>query len=203
MEKEEKFWNWFEESNNKYLNLDLVTDEDLEDLMGDFFNNLQEYSKYLFFQIGNKPTSDISELIISAEGNKNHFIEVDNLVSSAPKFSNWNIIAFKPSLGCNFITTYEDIKLDPKEIFFMPLNSNLDKNKIGIRICIKGYKEEVQLKYKNAVFQLLDALLGEKKAAEINYFDLENLMNYENYENDLISLCDLAEYIEWKLSKMQ
>src|SRR5262245_50578825 len=126
MTNETKFWNWFEENNSRYFYLGQITDPNKrEELLDEFLNHLHDYSNKLFFEIGGRP-NETQELIITAAGNTDYYGQVEQLVSASPFIDGWNVIAFKPPMGIDFVTRYEDIELDPKRIWFLPLENKAD-----------------------------------------------------------------------------
>lgn len=57
--------------------------------------------------------------------------------------------------------------------------------------------------FKQGIYQVLDAMLGEKTTAtEIDYFDIDNLNNYDTVDNGLLELTELGQYIIWKRQKL-
>lgn len=199
MGNEKKFWQWFVDIQSEYLNLDNVNSHEKEELLERFLEKIHNYCDHLYFQIGNDPLSDIKEIIISAEGDTKYFEKVENLVNAAPPMKGWKVIAFKQPMGVSFVTEYEGLLLNPKEIWFLPLNNAKQPTMVGVRICIKDYAPEEESRFKNGVYQVLDHILGEKaRALLIDYFDIDNLSNYNTERDGLIELVKLPEYIKWK-----
>ncbi len=202
MTKEDIFWNWFKRNNSKYYYINQMIDlEQKEKVLDDFLNQLHNYCDKLFFEIGGVP-NEPQELIISAEGNKDYFHKVEALVSKAPNIDEWQIIAFKPPMGVDFITEYEGIKMNPHEIWFLPLDNEKDPKALGLRICLPNFdlkKEEIFLE---GCYQLVDAILGEKSAAlEINHIEVDKLPKNPD-DKGLIELSELSKYINWRKAKV-
>jgi len=128
--KEEIFWQWFEKHQTEYLHLGNIDKQQKELLLDQFLKQLRNYCSHLYFQIGGNPSKERRELVISAEGNIEYFDAVEKLVGAAPKMNNWQVIAFKQPMGTDFVTDYEGLVLDPKKMWFLPLNNEQNPNKI-------------------------------------------------------------------------
>ena len=198
MSKEEIFWNWFKTNSSKYYLLNLIVDlEKKEKLLDQFLEQLHNYCNNLYFQIGgvlNEP----QELIISAEGNKDYFDRVEKLVATAPKVDDWQIIAFKPPMGIDFITEYEGVKLDAHEIWFLPLESEDDPQSLGLRLFIPNYIQKKENTFLEGCYQILDTILGEKSVAlDIQHVEVDKLPIKPD-EKGLIELSELPKYITFR-----
>ncbi|MGZ5192022.1 MAG: hypothetical protein ACXWCZ_13520 [Flavisolibacter sp.] len=199
MLQEEKFWQWFENHQSEYLHLDELDYQRKEFLLDQFLKRLHEYCDKLYFQIGGTPAKERRELVISAEGNLEYFEAVEKLISAAPELNNWKVVGFKQPMGTDFITEYGELVLDPKKMWFLPLNNEQDPKMIGIKICIDKYDSNYASKFKQAVYQVLDTILGEKATAtELNYLDVGALSDYDPEKDGLIELVELSNYITWK-----
>ncbi|MFA6083776.1 hypothetical protein [Mucilaginibacter sp.] len=200
MSKEQQFWDWFKENEAKYFFLNQINDNnEKERLLDDFLFHLHEYCNHLFFEVGGYP-NEKQDLIITAEGDTDFFDEVETLVKEAPQLEYWNVLAFKP-VREDYTTEYNSIKLDPKGIYFIPLNNN-DPNRIGLRIYIDKYTPINKEDFLTAVYLVLDNILGEKSnALDIGYVEIESLSSISEKE-ELIELTKLPQYIKWKRSKL-
>jgi hypothetical protein len=161
---------------------------------------LHDYCNKLYFELGGKPNGT-QELIISAGGNKEYFDKADYLVSLAPKIADWEFVSLKPARGINFITNYEGIQIDPKKIWFSPLEDKKDASKLGLRLYIPNFKEKNENTFIDASYEMLDSMLGERRSAmDIQHIEVVQLpLNHE--QQGLIELSKLADYIQWKKGK--
>lgn len=191
------FWDWFSTNSNKYYFLDDVADNVQEELLDSLLDKLQSYSTGLYFMMGGDPNED-KEFIITAEGNSEYFEDVINLVNAAPQLEHWNIIGFKPPQGFDFKTNYNNVELDPRKLWFLPLKNNENAKRLGIRIGVSQFISPVEeADYLFAAHIVMDTILGEQKAAEdIAYLDIQQLpSNFD--ELGYIELTDLPAYIDW------
>jgi hypothetical protein len=175
--RELKFWEWFKKNEPKFFYLDDIENEiRREELLDEILSHLHLYCNKLYFLIGSDKKVNEKELIISAEGNVEYFDEVDKLVSTAPQFSDWVIIALKPPLGVDFVFNYEDIQVDVRSIWFLPLEDKNAQKLLGLRICFENFNLENERKYIFAANQILDTVLGERSyAVDINYVEVDHI----------------------------
>jgi hypothetical protein len=202
MSEERKFWDWFQKNEAQYFFLNQISDDDeKENLLETFLEHLHSYCDHLFFEIGGLP-DEKQDLIITAEGDTDYFAQVELLINTAPLLEHWNFIAFKPARQ-DYTIEYNNITLDPNTLWFIPLNSNNNPQKIGIRLYADEYDETEEEDFLTASYLVLDNVLGEKSnALDIGYVEIKNLSSVSN-RDDLIELGKLPKYIEWKKSKLK
>ena len=202
MTAEETFWNWFKVNNSKYYYLNQIVDpKEKEKLLDLFLDKLHEYCNKLFFEIGGY-SNEPQELIITAEGNKDYFSKAEELVSKAPKINDWQIIAHKPAIGIDFITEYKDIKLNPREIWFLPLDNKKEPKALGLRIYLPNYDPQKEQTFLEGCYQVLDGILGEKSVMlNIHLIEVDKLPRNPE-EEGLIELSELPKYILWRNTKV-
>ena len=202
MTKEILFWNWFKDNSSKYYYLNQIPDVGQKQiLLDELLSKLHSYCDKLFFQIGGFP-NEPQELIISADGNIESFEKVEKLISSAPQIDDWKIIAFKPPTEEDFVIEYEGIKLDPHEIWFLPLDNENNSQVLGLKLCLPEYTPQTKSILLEACYQLLDSILGEKSSAlDIQYVEIDELPRQPE-ENGLIELTELPKYIQWIKTKV-
>lgn len=200
--KEDDFWNWFKTNNSKYYYINQILDEEKrEELLNVFLKQLHNYCDKLFFEIGGI-ANEIQELIISTGGDKNYFHKVEELVSRAPQIDEWQIIAFKPPMGVDFVTDYEGIKLDPHEIWFLPLDNESAPKELGLKVCIPNYNPKREEDFLNGCYQMLDTILGEKSVMmDLHHVEIDKLPKKPE-KRGLIKLSELPEYISWRKTKV-
>lgn len=197
-----KFWKWFNENNQPYLFLNQIDDgSERNRLLDLLLFKLHEYNERLFFMIGGHP-DDVQELIITAQGNRAHFGDVERLVSLAPRLPHWNVIAFKPSRTTDFESEFQGIRLKAKDLWFLPLQNRINPDLIGIRIGIPNYTCLRQERWlETAVNQVVETITGEKSfACDIDHIDLAELPG-EPDDEGMYRLMELPDYIHWRKSK--
>jgi hypothetical protein len=191
------FWNWFKENNKTYLFLNSVDEDVKEKLMNNLLFHLNEYCENIYFEIGGHPNGD-QELIITAEGDRNYFGKVDQLISSAPLIDNWTFFSLIPPVEGHFKSKWDDLELNTEDLWFLPLSIE-ESDDLGIRIFIKNHdliKENKILM--SLLYKMLDSIVGEKSfALDIQYVDAE-LQPDDPEEEGMYQLLELPEYIKWR-----
>lgn len=195
---EEKFWRWFADYSQKFVSLNGVSDERIYSLLDPLAEHLEKYCNGLAFEIGYDSASRTYELVISADGNKTLFPQVEKLTESAPVIKNWKITAFRQPKGDQGPIQYQGHTFDPGKIFFHPLKDGLDSTKVNIEVVYPDYEEANRNLFLGGTFLLLDALIGEKSTElDIAYINVSKTPdNTDEYE--LYPLSQLRDYIKSK-----
>jgi hypothetical protein len=198
MNNPKRFWKWFRENSSRLSLLNQLTDlSEKEKVLNEILGQLHSYSANLYFEIGGS-SNDVQELIITAEGKKENFQEVESLIAAAPPIADWKFTAFKQPADSSFVTEYEGLILDPALMWFMPLENENQPDNLGIIVYIKNYTEPHRELFISGIYKVLDTLLGEKSTSEnIHYLDVAKLPANPKRKG-LIELKDLSRYIKWR-----
>ena len=198
------FWNWFLANNEDYLNLndDELTHVKKQKLLDQFLFHLHDYCDKLYFEIGGWPGQE-QELIITADGNKDYFGFVDELIANAPVIENWQFTAFLQPHELDYTSNFEDVELKPLEMWFLPLNSASQPKSIGLRISLPNYDAVKESEWlEAAVFRVIDTVLGEKAfALDVDHIEISSLASNPE-EQGMMELKDLPAFIKWKKAKL-
>jgi hypothetical protein len=172
---EEQFWNWFVKNSNRLFYFEKYEDA----LLYETITQLQKIHTDLVFEIG--PEIDGQrEFIISANGIKEAFSSVIELVKSAPSFDNWNIITFRQrKKDIDMKIQIDDVTLSPEDIYFDHISS---QNKVDLNLFIKDMEEDDERIY-HIIFIILDNIVGEydveMKLGKIDIFPFSKAKNPE------------------------
>lgn len=198
------FWSWFRDNNQKLLQLKTSSAPQQREVLYWLNKNLGYYCTELDCVIRFPNASNpIAELVITACGNPDYFLEVIDLVENAPYIPNWKITAFVKACqnrdqifqGLDTPIIMRDISLKSSEIKFRPLYYDAISRKADIIIYIKNYTLYCNNKMLfRAVYYIMQNLFGEKSLYHnINFVQIAPLP--EN-DNDLLHLYDFEGYLE-------
>jgi hypothetical protein len=153
-DKDVDFWKWFSKNQKELYHYE----NNQQILFDELTKRLKNIDSNLVFEFSPIHDDSIREFTISADGLKESFPSVIKLVDKAPKFPKWKINAFRQRVpGDGIQIVYDDsIKISYNDIYF---RYTVDLGKINLELNIKNYKKESG--FDNAVFILLDALIGE------------------------------------------
>jgi hypothetical protein len=146
------FWTWFTANQLKYIEKGVPATESIELLT----DHLKAIDPNLTWQFGPPDARGRRELAISADGIKDSFPAVREVVSAAPDLPKWHIIAFRPRIEKLSTIQCDGETINPSDVQFTV--SKNDK-KADIVLFIKGYKDTDA--EKKIGFLLLDQALGE------------------------------------------
>ena len=196
MNTAEKFWTWFSDNKKRFHDINETCDKDL---YMELQKELRLFSPQLSFQIGGKIGSTTRTLTITANGRIENFEKVEELVSQAPIYDNWQIVAFKPADGFDIKVNVGGIIFDPKNIRFVPIELVDYPDVSAIRIYMPEYEEERNELFMIGLTALLEACLGEKMAAtQINYMDIRSYPESHQAFQMSKNLIELEDYIEYR-----
>ncbi|WP_422355643.1 hypothetical protein [Roseivirga pacifica] len=191
--KQEKFWYWFFKNEKTYLNE--IENLDIREKIFDKLSvELKKVHEDLAFEFSPKHKSGIREFTISAEGDKNLFPNVQELIDKAPGIKNWQFNAFRQRVpGDDISIRFGDLEIGYDDIFFRYRDGSYGK--IGIELNIRNFNDNHEIR--NAVYILLDSLIGEFDVTMgIDWIDWVNLEE-ENID-DLNPITSLRVLIDQK-----
>jgi hypothetical protein len=128
----------------------------------DVLRVLQRINAGLWFEFCTTP--GVNELIISADGNKDLFPLVEEVVQAAPDTGDWEIVALKPKRGYPVSTTWKGVTVAIGEVLVVPVFKQTGE--MGLRMYVPGLDASNSQDLHNALLRALDAGLGERHFAE-------------------------------------
>ncbi|TDE04274.1 hypothetical protein [Flavobacterium sandaracinum] len=191
MKKINTFWNWFQNNNQRIKNSCNESPEQQKEILFWLGKNLSYYCRELdFIIIFPKSIATPFEFIITANGNKEYFQQLIELVDKAPQLRTWKFTAFLiPTEQIN--TVIEELEkpyiirentLKAKNLNFVALDHDHETQKYEIRIYLKNY----------------NLLCNTKTLSQVIYIILQNQLTQESFSQNssfvqLAQLPDLAQ----------
>ncbi len=199
--KAEEFWKKFEGYKDLIMDIDSLDTEQGDKLLERLDGDLKEYSEGIDFILGDL-TDKGRTLTFTTEGDVDYFDDLIALCEEAPVLDFWDIIAFKPAKGSNVNITFEKHRISSKNLWFMPLESEEEREKVGLRVALKEYVEDDE-DLIIAVYSLIEQMLGEYDTAMLlGYLELCSL-NDNPEEEGFHPMTDLPEYMEWFMNNSE
>ena len=157
--KEEDFWNWFSEHEERLFSLDSGS-EHFEKTIGEIGRKLALVNRDLEFELLLTANADgKKDFFISAGGVKDFFPAVEAMFQKAPTFEKWNIVKFKQRKQEVGEIRLGDKSFDENTIFFALFDD--EPGKVGVHLFFENFQESLFNIYGQVGFIFLDGLLGE------------------------------------------
>ncbi len=133
------------------------------------------------------------ELIISANGIRELFETVQNLVDATPVGLNWTVSALKPPRGFNFeITKDGSASIDASSLKFNPLKTSADPQSVGISIALpRSILNRADVL--DIAKLIIETGIGEAAASEIDFLDVASVHGTDEW----LPIEDLGRYLYW------
>ncbi|MEM6802184.1 MAG: hypothetical protein AAF696_12320 [Bacteroidota bacterium] len=193
--KEGAFWKWFMKNEAQLFYGSHYEEED-EEIFLELSKRLKALDKNLVYAMSPIQHGDMKEFEVSADGLKESFPQVIKLMEVAPSHPHWKFSAFRqPNEGDSLSIKMGDIDIGYDDIFIRYLEEGTE---LHVELNIRSYEENGY--FQNAVFILLDSLLGEYDVVmEIDVIDWEELD--ENRLDEFYPFIYLREIIGKRKSK--
>jgi hypothetical protein len=192
----EEFWAWFATHKLEFSRLAL--DEPFWDIA---LEQIKKVDEHLWFELS-RDSHPAREFIVTAEGHVSSFPIAETLVRLAPNIEGWAFIALKPPQGFQFTTTYEGTRFDPREMWFLPLESKSHPRDLCVRIAVPGLDCTDKTTAHSAVLVILDTGLGERSAAlDLQHTEVTELPT-DPESLGYIELPELADYVAWRKKRL-
>ena len=187
-----EFWAHFSQRSDALARIESAEDPVYDEVL----EKLQAIHEGLFFEFSNRGSK--SELVITAEGEKDLFSLVDEIVAAAPEVSGWSYVALKPKVGLARSITWEGHVIEVSEVVFEPLEDKKSGD-FGIRLLVPDLADDKHESAHNGLLRVLDHALGERRfAEEIKFTEVDAL---DGDAGDYIPLSALDRFIDWRNEK--
>ena len=190
-----EFWAVFAENNAALARITTSDDPAYDAIL----NALQQIDPGLYIEVST--SSEINELVITADGNAELFGLVENIVAAAPKLDDWQVFALRRKLGFPESVVWQGVSVSMTELLFSPMGRQ-DSPDLGLCIFIPDLTESDLAEAHAAILRAIDFGLGEKVFSEqVQHVEVHPLPSGTDPE-DLIPLVDLEDYIDWRNQQM-
>ncbi len=189
----EKFWKWFQ-TNEKNLR-DFLKNPDK--VLTQVLENAKKIQSGLAIEF-EPPKDNIINVTISADGDRNLFPKVLDIVAQAPKIEGWSFVAFRqripPDQVKGMVLEAQDHKLIPDKMKFFPIISG---DSLDIIIYAKDITEENFDQVAYGGLMLVDNILGEFDCVtKVHSYDFQNMPTRTEELKDLRPLLELATFVD-------
>ncbi len=191
--KEKRFWKWFLEHEDEFFHFE----HNQEKLFNPTLVKLQDIQPDLVFEIG--PELDGKrEFIISANGLKEGFSSVIEVIKASPETDRWIIIPFRQrKKNLDIEIQLGDLTLGVEDLFFTYEPAG---NKVNIDLYIAGINPKDEEVY-HVTLLLLDNVIGEYDVEmKLEKIEIHQLTEVED-ATKLYSLKELPTLLDSYFSK--
>ncbi|MGB0862851.1 MAG: DUF695 domain-containing protein, partial [Saprospiraceae bacterium] len=189
------FWDWFQTKEEAFYKI-IKNKQGIEGFFNELSSKLKEVNQGFNFLVGMSPDGSV-ELVVSPDGVIKNIVFVEELINSAPIFSNWKFTALKPQQDIkNIGIRMEGYTYNSKNLFFYPNNHKNYPDEVDINIVYDDYQEKDASTITNGVWILLDNYLGELNA--ITTIDNLKVISKEEAEEELIPISKLKAFLIWR-----
>jgi len=188
----DEFWEWFSLHSDRLRSVEGNANK--ESLLDEIMHRLHAIDAGLYLEVS-KPHGGVNDLVVTAEGMRALFPLVDAVIGRAPKLAGWKFTALRSPMGFGFGLKMGPIRLNPDEIWFLPLTVGAQQKHFGVRLAVDDIVSANAPGAANAAWILLDTVLGERRIAEtIEHVEVEVLPDHAR-ELGYFRLSELEEYL--------
>ncbi len=183
-----QFWAWFDSYQDGIDDVIPWQEEHLDEIL----ERLSRIEPGLAVELGVREDG-VTEMTISADGVRERFPIVEQIVSQAPSMEGWEVIAFRQPIKADFSLTCGDLELRPAELYFQPLEED---GALDIIVYGQGFcdQDKDDLGYHGLI--MIDSLIGEYDCVtQVRHYDFQELPDEQDREG-LLPLSQLPSFIQ-------
>jgi hypothetical protein len=189
----EAFWTWFQENEKDWKNFQSNPDRVLKAIMA----KGSKIEKGLAFEL-EPPKKDTVNMTISADGIKDIFPLVLDIVARAPKLEGWNFIAFRQRMSQEqikgMILKSGPLELNPNKMKFAEVISG---DTLDLIIYAEGVTEQNYNQVSYGGLLLMDNLLGEYDCVtKVRSYDFQKMPGNRQELASLKPLLEVAPFVD-------
>ena len=187
------FWNWFKENEKRLRKFD----KDPDTYLNEVLTEAKKIQPGLAIEF-ELPKNDVINMTVSADGDRNLFAIVKDIVAKAPQIDGWRFIAFRQRMDAEMIKGMKlqaaDRELSPTQMKFFPV---ITGDTLDLIIYVKGVTDENYDQIAYGSLLLLDNILGEYDCVtKVRSYDFHNMPTKKEELEGLLPLIDLPAYVD-------
>ena len=189
----DKFWKWFETNQKRIRGFESNPDKILVEV-SDSAKNIQRGLAIEF----EPPENGIVKMTVSADGDKDLFPIVKNIIQKAPKITGWTFIAFRQRFPKEKVKTMalraQTHVLEVSNMKFFPMVSG---DTLDIAIFANNVTKENRDQVSYGGHLIVENILGEYDSeTKVRYYYYINMPTKPETLSELMPLIDLADYVD-------
>lgn len=190
------FWNWFQQHEQKFYKVikkGKNIDKEFFDIMATPLAAIKEG----FYCVTGMYDDNTAELILTADGNIENIVFVEDLVLAAPEIKGWKFTALKPALKIEDVNiAMNGFDFNKNNLFFYANDDAAYPDEIDIKIVHNDLTEQNRDALGSGIYIFLDNYLGELDFVT----SIDNLEIGGRYDADkeLIPIEKLIAFIQWR-----
>lgn len=189
------FWRWLSQRQEQLAALVQAEQPFWDEVLG----RLKRIDPGLAFEVSG-PEQLPREFVVTAGGRPTLFPLVETVVAQAPALPGWTFVALKAAQGFDFSTRFEDLRLDARRMWFLPLTHREAPAAVGLRLGVPGMDPAQEHQVVTAVWLILDTGLGERDAAAVSHLEVRPLPR-DPEAAGFIELAELPRYLAFHRRK--
>lgn len=183
------FWIWFER-NKARLESNYTPSQDK--ILEEGMSELVKITNGLAFEVS-KEIDGVRDIVISANGDREKFDIVKQIVEKSPQIQGWTVTAFRQRIKPDFTVEAEGHKFSPEKMFFTPFRY---QDALHLNIYIEKLDDSNFDMFTYFAFLIIDNVLGEyDSVTKLGGCDFKNLEDIAN-KSELKPLTELPNYID-------
>ena len=189
----DNFWSWFAANEQRLRKFEESPTQYLTEIL----NQAKVISRGLTIEL-EPPKNGIINMTVSADGDKELFEMVMQIVKKAPKLTGWKFIAFRQRVPAEIIKgarlKIQGRIISPDKMLFFPLIAG---DKLDIIVYLEGVTKENYEEVAYGTLLFLDNLLGEYDCViKVRSYDFHNMPTNAKDLEGLKSIFELPEYVD-------
>jgi hypothetical protein len=189
----EKFWSWFKENERRLRNFEENPDRYLTEVL----TRAKKIQPGLAIEFEPAKTGMIN-MTVSADGDRNLFNVVQNIIDRSPTIDGWKFIAFRQRMNLEQVKGMklkaQNHELDPGKMKFLAM---ADGDTLDLIIYTKGVAEENFNQIAYGGLLLIDNILGEYDCVtKVRNYDFHEMPTENDELDKLLPLLDLSAYVD-------